>query len=394
MTIPIYKKIFIPFFLIYCFFILFVGFLGKRGFLNSEEGVSIFIIISTVFCYGICFWLSKIFTSQICSTEKEIKNIVTNENFSNVIKTGSTEDEISSICHSINTLLKEIQKFHEKNKKLAQFSAIAQTTQMLAHDVRKPFSMIHDMLWLLENTNDPNEFATLSKKCTRDIRQVLASVDGMINDVMEIGRTTELQKSPVSPELIIMISLTEACQTFQKTNVKVSYKLNHRYMINVNKLKLQRVFSNIFINAIQAMKSQEGTLWIKTSEDLAKNRTTFCIGNSGSFIPKQDLPQLFDAFYTKNKLDGTGLGLAIAQKIVMEHEGQIWCESSEEKQSVEFYFTLPIARGIKNKKTASLIKSTQEVSVFTFTTSKLSPVQARSPKIGSNKHQHLATGTC
>ena len=125
-------------------------------------------------------------------------------------------------------------------------------------------------------------------------------------------------------------------------------------MINVDELKLQRVFSNIFINAFQAMKRREGTLWIKTSEDLIKNLNTFCIGNSGSFIPKQELSQLFDAFYTKNKSYGTGLGLAIAQKIVMEHEGQIWCESSEEKQSVEFYFTLPIAKGIKNKKTADL----------------------------------------
>lgn len=365
MITSIYKKIFIPFFLTYCLFILAVVFFGKRGFLNNDEELSIFIIVSTIFCYGICFWSSRIFTSQIRSAEKEIKHIVTNGNFTNVIKTDFSKDEISSICHSVNALLLEIQMHHEKNKRLAQFSAIAQTTRMLAHDLRKPFSMIHNMLWILENTDDPDQVTALSKKYTGDIRIALASVSRMISDIMEIDRKAKLQKSPVSPESIIMISLTEACQTFQKTNVDVSYELNHQYMINADELKLQRVFSNIFINAIQAMKNQEGDLWIKTSEDLAKNVNTLCIGNSGSFIPKQELSQLFDAFYTKNKSYGTGLGLAIAQKIIMEHEGQIWCESSEEKQIVEFYFTLPIAKGIKNKNTDSLVNNTQDVSVFT-----------------------------
>ncbi len=352
MTIPIHKKIFIPFFLTYCLVILVVSFLGKGGFFSNEEELSIFIIVSTFFCYGICFWASRILTSQICSMEKEIRHIVTNENYTNAIKTGSVEDEISSICHSVNALLIKIQKSHEKNKKLARYSAIVRTTQMLAHDIRRPFSMLHSMLWMLENTNNSDQIVTLSKEYSREVRQALASVDAMINDVMEIGGTANLQKTPVSPESIIMISLTETCRTFPKANIEVSYEFDHRYMINVDGLKLQRVFSNIFSNAIQAMKNQKGALWIKTSEDLANGLNTFCIGNSGSFIPKQELSQLFDVFYSKNKSGGTGLGLAIAQKIILEHEGLIWCESSEEKQIVEFYFTLPVAKGILNKKKA------------------------------------------
>ncbi|MCP4746330.1 MAG: HAMP domain-containing histidine kinase [Desulfobacteraceae bacterium] len=364
MTLPIYKKIFIPFFLTNCCFILVVCFCGQSGIFSDEKNVSIFIIVSTIVCYTACFWSAKIFTSQIRSTEKVIKQIVDNENFSDSIKTNSDGDEISSICHSVNALLLKIHNSNEKqleiekqNKKWAQFSAIAQTTRMIAHDVRRPFSMIDGILWRLENTDDPDQLVALSKKYSLDVRQTLASVDAMIKDILEIGRTVELEKSPVSPESIIMISLTEAFRAFQKNNVKVSYDLNHEHMINVDGLRLQRVLSNIFMNAIQAMTGPESTLWIKTQEDLTKNINTFCIGNSGSFIPKQDLSQIFDAFYTTNKSDGTGLGLSIAEKIIMEHEGQIWCESSKEKQTVEFYFTLPIAEGIKNKKTANVCPS-------------------------------------
>ena len=50
---------------------------------------------------------------------------------------------------------------------------------------------------------------------------------------------------------------------------------------------------------------------------------------------------MFEPFFTKNKKNGTGLGLSIAQKIIELHNGDIQCNSSEEK-GVEFILTLPM----------------------------------------------------
>jgi signal transduction histidine kinase len=248
----------------------------------------------------------------------------------------------------------------EKQKtKLAQFSAIVKTTQMLAHDVRKPFSMLQGILSLLESCHDPDEIVRLSKDVVRDVQRALAAVDGMIEDTMVVGREVKTEKKPICPESLIEASLTEVCWVYQKASVKLHYKWNHRHMINADAMKLQRVFSNIFANAIQAMNNQ-GALWIKTWEDPSENMTLFCIGNSGSSIAQEDLPQVFDVFYTKNKAGGTGLGLAIAQKIILAHGGRIWCESSEKKKTVESYFTLPTAAAIVNKHTLRLPNNTQK----------------------------------
>ena len=55
----------------------------------------------------------------------------------------------------------------------------------------------------------------------------------------------------------------------------------------------------------------------------------FCVGNSDSYIPPEDLGKIFEAFYTKGKEQGTGLGLAIAKMVVEAHGGSIRCQSSK-----------------------------------------------------------------
>ncbi|MEZ4749056.1 MAG: hybrid sensor histidine kinase/response regulator [Bdellovibrionota bacterium] len=84
---------------------------------------------------------------------------------------------------------------------------------------------------------------------------------------------------------------------------------------------------------------KEGKIWIRTEEN--KGWATVSIRNSGTVVPPESLPHLFDPFFTKNKSRGTGLGLAIARTFVEKHGGKIWCESSEAEGTC-FSFMLPI----------------------------------------------------
>jgi CheY-like chemotaxis protein len=128
-------------------------------------------------------------------------------------------------------------------------------------------------------------------------------------------------------------------------------------MVQADSLKMQRVFSNIVSNAMQAMAA-DGELWFETYERTDTQTIEFVIGNSGSCIAEQDIPHLFTAFFTKNKRSGTGLGLAIAQKIIRLHGGEIWCCSSEHDNCVEFHFTMPLAARHLNRTTAVLFANT------------------------------------
>jgi len=63
------------------------------------------------------------------------------------------------------------------------------------------------------------------------------------------------------------------------------------------------------------------------------------VEDSGVGIPAEQLPRVFDAFYT-NKPNGVGIGLAISRSIVEDHGGRLWVEPNP-KQGVTFRFTLP-----------------------------------------------------
>jgi signal transduction histidine kinase/CheY-like chemotaxis protein len=244
-------------------------------------------------------------------------------------------------------------------------SAIARTTQSLAHDVRKPFSMFKMIIDTVEGEDDPIEAKRILRESLPEVQQAMASVNGMISDVLEIGSESAPITEPTNPETLIESTLNEIFRVYPDANVNITYTLNHSHKVNVDTLKVGRVFSNIVGNAVQVM-GRKGELWFKTDEveEDGKHFIRFCLGNGGSFIPAKHLAKLFEAFFTSGKKGGTGLGLAIAQKIVIAHGGRIWCESNEQR-GVEFFFTLPISAEVSDKRPQPLpTSSAQIVAVF------------------------------
>ncbi len=302
--------------------------------------------------YGFWIW-RKIGAAITTSVITPINDLI------NAMKSGDAQP------FSIDNSLKEYVSIHTHH---STASALARMTQMLAHDVRKPFSMLKTGLNLLQATSgNPKKFESNLNFLISEIDRASKSVDGMLTDVMEIGSTsTELIQEPASPESLIESTLGEVFRVYPKSKIAITYELNHTAMVNVHLKKVSRVFSNIVGNAVQAINESakdSGSLWFKTT--MKEECVQFCIGNSGSYIPPESVAKLFEAFFTSGKKGGTGLGLAIAQKVVEAHGGKIWCESSKSPEypqgKVEFYFTLPIAKGADLATTANLPKHSDDI---------------------------------
>jgi signal transduction histidine kinase len=91
--------------------------------------------------------------------------------------------------------------------------------------------------------------------------------------------------------------------------------------------KLQQALLNLLLNSIQAMP-EGGTLRLEahnvSGEEslLSRQGVRITISDTGSGIAVEDIPYIFDPFFTRNK-SGCGLGLAIVHSIVQEHKGHI-----------------------------------------------------------------------
>ncbi len=105
--------------------------------------------------------------------------------------------------------------------------------------------------------------------------------------------------------------------------------------------RVEQVLVNLIHNAIKFTTSG-GKITIS-----ARARDTdilVSVADTGSGIPADDLPRIFERFYKADKSrsgGGTGLGLAIAKHIIEAHGGKIWADSVERKGST-FSFTLPL----------------------------------------------------
>lgn len=245
---------------------------------------------------------------------------------------------------------------------LEKDSAIASMTQMLAHDVRKPFSMLKSVIQIVEKTEDPREAQEVLESALPEVIQAIASVEGMIHDVMHIGSESNWQMEDAAPETLIEAALGDLFRVFPEADVSISYSLSHRHGVRIDPLRIGRVFANILENAVQAM-SGRGTLWIKTAE--SNGSIEFTLGNAGSFIPGECVSKIFEAFFTSGKRGGTGLGLAIARKIVEGHGGTIRCLSERNETHtdgmVEFVFTLPAAEVLCGPRSNVLPRTSREV---------------------------------
>jgi len=112
-------------------------------------------------------------------------------------------------------------------------------------------------------------------------------------------------------------------------NITLVKQLSEEEMyIKVDKNQMNQVIINIVMNAVDAM-DKKGTLTLRTYRDKKRNEIHLEISDTGSGIPKENLPRIFDPFFTtKEQGQGTGLGLSTVYGIVKKNHGNISVKDS------------------------------------------------------------------
>lgn len=234
-------------------------------------------------------------------------------------------------------------------------TAVAQAAQMLAHDIRKPLSMLRMVLNALTNAKSTADLQKLAITALPDVTSALDHADSLIRDVLAVSTTAAVKPEPVSTNDLV----DSVARDIKKLapSIAVQTKLQHKGLrAVVDTPQIKRVFENIATNACEAMGSA-GRMEIST-EIVARDSTSFVrfrIWNSGPSISNEDAIKVFELFFTKGKSGGTGLGLAIAHKIVIEHGGRIWCEQNVESGAA-FAFEIPAAEAGYEPATVETVK--------------------------------------
>lgn len=112
-------------------------------------------------------------------------------------------------------------------------------------------------------------------------------------------------------------------------------------LINADRTHINRLFTNLIQNAIQAVPENR-IAQISIEEELRNNKILVKVTDNGMGIPEEMRSKIFTPNFT-TKTSGTGLGLAMCKGIVEQAKGEIWFETKAGEGST-FFVELPLAK--------------------------------------------------
>lgn len=221
----------------------------------------------------------------------------------------------------------------EQIHQAAKLASIGELVDSVAHEINTPIGVISAQVnSLMLRQKD------LPYKKVYDI--VLDQIRRMSNYTKSILRFARDRK--FHPQPTDVVDMVEEClnlveHRFRESNIKVKRKWQTGLpRFKVDRDQMQQVILNLLNNAVDAVGS-DGEICIEIKAIENKNKIAavqFCITDDGPGIKPENIPKLFNPFFTTKPPDkGTGLGLSISRAIVDRHGGQINVESEEGRGS-------------------------------------------------------------
>ncbi|MEP6787440.1 MAG: ATP-binding protein [Acidobacteriota bacterium] len=218
-------------------------------------------------------------------------------------------------------------KLEETLQQSEKLSSIGLLAAGVAHEVNTPLTGVSSytqmLLGMIPET-DPKH--ALLQKMQRQTDRATNIVGNLLN-FSRTGNAEEFGEIEVHKLLNDTLQLLEP--QLRKSNIEIVKDYAETSpRISGSGGKLQQVFTNLILNARDAMFSG-GTIKLKTYGENGDG-VTVEVTDTGDGIPAENLSKVFDPFFTtKDVGSGTGLGLAVTYGIVQEHSGTIEVQSSE-----------------------------------------------------------------
>jgi PAS domain S-box-containing protein len=210
----------------------------------------------------------------------------------------------------------------------------------VAHELNNPLTSILGVSELLQDTAT----SETSRKHLAMLQQQARRAAEIVQNLTYFARTPATGKSKLNLVELIERTLNLHAYSLRKNNITIDFLKDSGlpYALG-DPHQLMQVFLNVIVNAEQAIREtrDRGTLRIRVGR--SKDSVWIMFHDDGPGVPAENLPNIFDPFYTtKRPGRGTGLGLSICKSVMREHNGTIEAANAPDGGAV-FTVTLPVA---------------------------------------------------
>jgi len=304
-------------------------------FVDLRNSIIIISIIGMAASITIGITISKLVSDPLKDLSKMAESIS-----KGVFRTRTTKSkitELNTIEKSFNKMSASLERLIETEKKLAEanirvknerFTAIGELAASVAHDIKNPLAIISSSADIVKRVSTGKD-EELDKALAR-MNRAISRISHQIERVLNFVKSTPLNIDKVTVNSI----LTNAADSLELPDDIVLKTPDESKVISCDEKKMEVVFINLILNAIQAIGKNQGIITMRVKEDEDFHIIEF--ENTGSEIPEEILPKMFDPLVT-TKEKGTGLGLSICKNIVEQHGGTI----SAKNNPTAFIIRLP-----------------------------------------------------
>jgi signal transduction histidine kinase len=245
-------------------------------------------------------------------------------------------------------------ELQRSNRELEQFAYIA------SHDLQEPLRMVASYCQLLRRRYrgkldaDADDFIGFAVEGANRMQQ-------LINDLLAYSRVGrrggagEQQHAPFPAEFAVKTALANLQGAIEDSGAAI--EVGQLPVVQADRTQLAQLFQNLIGNAIKFRRDDAPVVVaIDAAREIAPpgsagasgetGMARFTVADNGIGIAPEYVERVFLIFqrlHDREKYAGTGIGLAIAKKVVENHGGRIWIESTPGEGS-RFHFTLPLAK--------------------------------------------------
>jgi two-component system NtrC family sensor kinase len=230
----------------------------------------------------------------------------------------------------------ELQKKNEELHRSRKLASIGTLASGVAHELNNPLNNIYISAQMLER-EAKDSCSPLLKEIVGDIVGQSARVKRIVGDLLEYARGKEPQFRAIELNDLIRNVYKHIGATADTRMVNFAVRSDSdRIVLKADPEQIERVFINLFTNAVEAM-SGKGELSVSLNS--TNDSVRILVTDSGQGMTPQHMEKVFEPFFT-TKDTGTGLGLAIAFNIIRKHHGEIAVDSQKDRGTT-FRITLP-----------------------------------------------------
>ncbi len=258
----------------------------------------------------------------------------------------SAAGEVAQLTDAFARMRETLRVAQQRLLDAERLATIGRMASSISHDLRHPLTAV---LANAEFLADADLSPLQREELYQEIRVAVNRLTDLVDSLLELSRPAEslnVVDAPVERTINRAIELVRSHRQFQKIVVEIESPGLH--VAQFDPRKMERVFYNLLLNGCQAAQLGGGHVGVTVADHYGDLRIQ--IADDGPGVESSIRDKLFEPFVSHGKENGTGLGLTIAQKIVQDHNGSLYLESSIPRRTV-MEILLP---RVCNKKTAAI----------------------------------------